>query len=510
MPYVEKNKLIAMVEGAQRGDVNAFNEIYETFKHSVTYRAYTFTHDWDIAANIMQDTFIEVFRSINNLKEPLSFVKWMQTITYHKFTAYYKKAKNDGLHNSYDIMEYDNFADEEATEFIPETVLDKDDFKREVMDALNSLSPEMRSTMMLRYFDELSLNEISEVMDVPLGTVKSRINRGREVLMVRLDKYARKYGLNLHSIALFPIFGSVFANIAEGSLSPAASALAAQNISAATGISLKAVPTVPKKGFWSKLPTWAKAVSAATAGAVAAGGVGVAVGAAIADEPAEPAITTVIEEVYTEPESTDYITEAETDPETEPVTDGYDYRSMIDSFVPSTLNVFELTVGEAHSPGAAIWLDGVGGGYYSDNDSVVTVNKYGKVTAVGRGSAHVVIVSPIGNGSMYQVYRYDVYGEVPDADLSKLPTIDGIDFSAEIEAFEEDPLNTFELKIEQTHSPTASVWAKNGGKCYTSDEDVVMIDPNGTVTAVGEGTAYVIITSSVGDMFQIYKYQIKN
>ena len=509
MAYVDGSKIIKMVEGAQRGDVDSFNDIYETFKNSITYHAYSFTKDMDTATNIMQDTFVEVFRSINNLKEPLALVKWMKTIAYHKFTSYYKRTKNDALYNSYDIMEYDSFADEEATEFIPDKVMDKEDFRREVMEAMNSLSPEMRLTMMFRYFDELSLKEISEVMDVPGGTVKSRINRGREVLMERLDKYAKKYGLNLHSVAFFPIFSTVFANISDGFISPAASSLAAQNISAATGIPLKITPLVPQKSFWSKIPTWVNVISVTAEGAVVAGGVG----AVVASSLTKDNNSDIVGSTYTQGESS-YLEEdttiTETEEETEATTLGYNYASMIATFESTALNVFELTVGESHVPGAAIWLDGVGGGYYSDNETVVTVNKYGKVTAVGKGSAHIVIVSPIGEGSMYQVYRYDVFVEVPDADLSRLPEIEGIDFASEIEAFEEGPLNTFELKLDQAHSPTAALWTHSGGKCYTSDPSVVTVGQNGTVSANGEGTAYVIITSGVGNMFEIYKYKIKN
>ena len=185
-----------------------------------------------------------------------------------------------------------------------------------------------------------------------------------------------------------------------------------------------------------------------------------------------------------------------------------DYEKMIGGFEESPLNVFELTVGECDVPGASIWIEENGGSTYSSDEGVVAVNKYGKVTAIGRGEAYVVIVSPISD-SMYEVYKYVVYGEVPEADHSHLPEIPGIDFAGEIRSFEEDPLNTKELRMEQADSPTAAIWAKNGGKCYTSDPDVVTVDSNGTVSAEGEGTAYVVITSGVGNMFQIYKYKVK-
>ncbi len=84
-----------------------------------------------------------------------------------------------------------------------------------------------------------------------------------------------------------------------------------------------------------------------------------------------------------------------------------DYDAIIDSFVPDSLNTFELSVGDTHKPNAAVWLQGSGGAVYSSDESVVTVTELGKVTAVGQGSAYVIIV---GGGRMNACYRYDVVG----------------------------------------------------------------------------------------------------
>lgn len=181
-----------------------------------------------------------------------------------------------------------------------------------------------------------------------------------------------------------------------------------------------------------------------------------------------------------------------------------DYQDMIDEFVPSRLNTFELEIGEMDKPTAAVWLMSGNGTAYSSDESVVTVSDGGKVTAVGEGSAYVVITI----SSMYEVYRYDVHGAAAEADSSGLPAIEGVDFAAEIANFVSTSLNTYELKVGDTHSPTAALWAKNGGRCYTSDDSVVTVNTSGTVTAVGNGTAYVIITigEGISSLFQIYQY----
>ncbi len=97
--------------------------------------------------------------------------------------------------------------------------------------------------------------------------------------------------------------------------------------------------------------------------------------------------------------------------------------------------------------------------------------------------------------------------DVPEADLSNLPYVEGIDFAYEIEYFNSTMLNTFTLKVGDSHTPTASVWA-DSGSCYSSDESVVFVAKNGNVFAKGKGTAYVLIKGST-KMYEVYKYIVK-
>ncbi len=184
-----------------------------------------------------------------------------------------------------------------------------------------------------------------------------------------------------------------------------------------------------------------------------------------------------------------------------------DYDAIIESFVASGLNTFELYIDDSHAPIANVWLKNGKGSVYTSDENVVTVTELGKVTAVGAGTAYVVIGAM--DNAMYEVYRYDVFAKAPEANLSNLPEIDGVDFLKEIENFNSTPLNTKELKVGGAHSPTASVWAQSGGECFTSDSSVVTVSSNGTVIAQGRGTAYVVIKSGIGAMFEIYKYIVK-
>lgn len=82
-----------------------------------------------------------------------------------------------------------------------------------------------------------------------------------------------------------------------------------------------------------------------------------------------------------------------------------DFDKLIEEYVPSVLDSIVLKVGEVHKPGAALWISDGSGTVYSSNESVVTISEYGKVTAVGKGTAHIVIVAKTG---MTKVYLYTI------------------------------------------------------------------------------------------------------
>lgn len=92
--------------------------------------------------------------------------------------------------------------------------------------------------------------------------------------------------------------------------------------------------------------------------------------------------------------------------------DGIDYQKMIDSYVEDSFNTEDLVIGEDDAPSARVWLKDGKGTVYTSDENVVTVSDLGKVTAVGEGSAFVVITT--NRGKMFEVYKYNVYSELPE------------------------------------------------------------------------------------------------
>ena len=95
------------------------------------------------------------------------------------------------------------------------------------------------------------------------------------------------------------------------------------------------------------------------------------------------------------------------------------------------------------------------------------------------------------------------------APVSQLPQVPGIDFQYEIDNFVPDYFNSRTLRVGEKDKAQGEVWLSSGqGSIYTSDENVVTVATNGTVTAVGEGTAYVLVVG-IGNMHEITRYEVK-
>lgn len=180
-----------------------------------------------------------------------------------------------------------------------------------------------------------------------------------------------------------------------------------------------------------------------------------------------------------------------------------DYDAIIDSFVSDSHNTVTLEIGEEHKPTEAMMLQS-GGVTYSSDEKVVTVTSLGKVTAVGEGTAYVILAS---SNTMYVTYCYKVNAPAAEADLSDLPVIDGIDFAYEIENFVDKYPYTHEIAVGDKDKPIGAGSSDN--TYYTSDEAVAAVATNGTVTGVGKGTAYILIKFGDGDMFYIHKYTVR-
>lgn len=259
---MEIEKLSALVCAVQQGDRQAADELYMQTHQGLYYYISKTVNDAELAQDLLQETFIEIYQTIGNLKEPAAFLKWSRQIAYHRCTAYGRKTRDLLVDENEDGLSVLDTIEEERAEFIPDEALDKEDLKKTIRAMLAELPIEQRSALMLRYFDEISVKEIAEIQGVTEGTVKSRLNYARKSLQKSVETYEKKNGVKLRCAGAVPLLLWLFANeFGAASASGAASAAAG----AAAGAVAEGVKAAGR--FAAK-----KVIAGIAAAAVVAGG----------------------------------------------------------------------------------------------------------------------------------------------------------------------------------------------------------------------------------------------
>ncbi len=207
---VERDTLIRMVTGLQQGDQLAATEVYDTFYDDTYYFIKSTVIDPELAADLTQDTFVTVLEKIQTLQEPAAFVSWLRRIAYHKAMNHFQKHDAITVEEDEDGYSVFDTLEEEREEFIPDKALDQEDFKTTILRMLLELPETQRSAMVLHYYEERPVKEIAEIQGVSEGTVKSRLNYGRNAVKQAVENYEKKNGVKLHSVGILPLLMWLF------------------------------------------------------------------------------------------------------------------------------------------------------------------------------------------------------------------------------------------------------------------------------------------------------------
>ena len=144
--------------------------------------AFNFVKDLQIAEDLVQDSFIKSFKSIGSFREDSTFYTWIYRITVNTSKNYLvsKKRKDELLQT--DISKEENYVIEPIDKDTPEDFFYANQLHKIIIESLNGLGEDTKTALTLREFDGLSYEQIAEVVNCPVGTVRSRIFRGREII----------------------------------------------------------------------------------------------------------------------------------------------------------------------------------------------------------------------------------------------------------------------------------------------------------------------------------------
>lgn len=171
-----------------KGDQDAFAEIVEIYSNSIFQLGYRMLGNRHEAEDIAQEAFIRAYVNIKSFNQDLKFSTWLFRIATNLCIDRIRKKKPDYYLDA-EVSGTDGltmYSQLSSNSPLPENELESLELQETVQNEILKLPEKYRSVIVLKYMEELSLNEISEILDMPLGTVKTRIHRGREALRQQL------------------------------------------------------------------------------------------------------------------------------------------------------------------------------------------------------------------------------------------------------------------------------------------------------------------------------------
>lgn len=173
-----------LVKRVQAGDTRAFDLLVQKYQHKVINLVRRFVSDQDECQDIAQDAFIKAFRAIDKFRGDSQFYTWLYRITANTAKNHLASRARKSPGYTVDVDDAEHFEGESGLKEYdnPENLLLTDEIRKTVFDTIEQLPEDLKTAITLREFDNLSYEEIAQVMNCPIGTVRSRIFRARDVI----------------------------------------------------------------------------------------------------------------------------------------------------------------------------------------------------------------------------------------------------------------------------------------------------------------------------------------
>jgi RNA polymerase sigma-70 factor, ECF subfamily len=171
-----------------KGDQNAFAELVELYKDKVFQICYRMLGNRHEAEDIAQEAFIRAYVNIETFNQKRKFSTWLFRIATNLCIDRIRKKKPDYYLDA-EVAGTDGltmYSQVAADVQMPEDEVENMELQETIQKEISKLPEKYRSVIVLKYIEELPLQEISEILDMPLGTVKTRVHRGREALRKQL------------------------------------------------------------------------------------------------------------------------------------------------------------------------------------------------------------------------------------------------------------------------------------------------------------------------------------
>ena len=199
-------KIKELVSSAKSGNKKSFDKLYELTHNDVWYNCLSLLKDEENAKDIMQETYITAFLKLDTLNDEQKFCGWITSIAVNKC-----KNKLKGK-VEYQIDDEVLITEAETDELmLPEEYITKTEKRKVLLQIMeDTLSFNQYQTVLMFYFDEMSISEIAQGLEISEGTVKSRLNSSRAKMKTAIEDYEKKSGDKLHGVVVVPFFTTIF------------------------------------------------------------------------------------------------------------------------------------------------------------------------------------------------------------------------------------------------------------------------------------------------------------
>lgn len=171
--------IASLVKRAQSGSSEAFTELYGlTYNHIYNYAA-RYLKDEHLAYDAVQETYITAFKNLKGITDPSVFVAWLNTINFHTCYDMCKK-----MNSAYGIVDSEHLelTRDDNIEHNPEDIYEKNDEIKKLVEAIDSLPFNEKQVIVLRYYNDMKLEEIAKALSISRSTVKRYLQSAKEKL----------------------------------------------------------------------------------------------------------------------------------------------------------------------------------------------------------------------------------------------------------------------------------------------------------------------------------------
>lgn len=177
-----------LIRAIRQGDSDAFGTLVKLYEKRIYNLALHYVKQSEEAKDLAQDIFVTVYKALDTLRDETKFTTWLYQVAVNHCRNRYKRLRRRGFFSSHSIDDPDSYVQLTSSDE-PAGQLEREDIIKIVRSAIAAMPETEKEILVLRDIQDMSYEEISDILGVPLGTVKSKLNRARAALKNKLKKF---------------------------------------------------------------------------------------------------------------------------------------------------------------------------------------------------------------------------------------------------------------------------------------------------------------------------------